>query len=73
MDFKVIFRSDNDFINYTKLRQQINDGYVPFRNTKMNEKFKRLCIQMEISTERILPEVSLYKQIKYRINHGNWI
>ena len=69
-DFEVIVRSDNGFINYTKLCQQINDGHVPFRNIKMNEEFKRLCIQMENNSAGIpaeLPEVSLYEQIKDRI------
>ncbi len=69
-DFEVIVRSDNGFINYTKLCQQINDNRRPFKELKKSETFKRLCIQMEISSERIRSaqnEVSLYEQIKDRI------
>ncbi len=69
-DFEVIVRSNNGFINYTKLCQQINDGRVPFRNIKMNEEFKRLCIQMEFPSAGIPAdgnEASLYEQIKDRI------
>ena len=69
-DFEVIVRSDNGFINYTKLCQQINGGKKPFYNIKANETFIRLCIQMENNSPGIpceLPEVSLYEQIKDRI------
>ena len=69
-DFEVIVRSDKGFINYTKLCQQINDGKKPFYNIKMNEEFRRLCIQMEFSSPGIPGDgndVSLYEQIKDRI------
>ena len=69
-DFEVIVRSDNGFINYTKLCQQINDGKKPFYNIKANETFKRLCIQMEETTTGIpvvAPEIEIYEQIKDRI------
>ena len=69
-DFEVIVRSDNGFINYTKLCQQINDGKKPFYNIKQSETFQNLCIQMEFNSQGIpceLPEVSLYEQIKDRI------
>ena len=69
-DFEVIVRSDNGFINYTKLCQQINDGKKPFYNIKANETFKRLCIQMENSAPGNpgeQDETSLYEQIKDRI------
>ena len=69
-DFEVIVRSDNDFINYTKLCQQINDNRRPFSQLKKSETFQRLCIQMEEPSGRIRPdgnEPSLYEQIKNRI------
>ena len=69
-DFEVIVRSDNGFINYTKLCQQINDNRRPFSQLKKSETFQRLCIQMENSSGRIRPEQldgSLYEQIKDRI------
>ena len=69
-DFEVIVRSDNGFINYTKLCQQINDGKKPFYNIKANETFKRLCIQMEIHEPGIpgaCSDARLYEQIKSRI------
>ena len=69
-DFEVIVRSDNGFINYTKLCQQINGGKKPFYNIKANDNFKRLCIQMETSSPGIPGDenkVSLYEQIKDRI------
>ena len=69
-DFEVIVRSDNGFINYTKLCQQINDGRCQFRDIKKIDTFKRLCIQMEISAEQIIAsqnETSLYEQIKDHI------
>ena len=69
-DFEVIVRSDNGFINYTKLCQQINDNRRPFSQLKKSETFQRLCIQMENSSGRIRPEqldASLYEQIKDRI------
>lgn len=70
-DFEVIVRSDNGFINYTKLCHQINDNRRPFKELKKSETFKRLCIQMEISSERIRSaqnEASLYEQIKDHID-----
>ena len=69
-DFEVIVRSDNGFINYTKLCQQINDNRRPFSQLKKAETFKRLCIQMEFSAGRIRPAenvTSLYEQIKDHI------
>ena len=69
-DFEVIVCSNNGFINYTKLCQQINDERYPFSQLKKADTFKRLCIQMENNSGRILPElpeVSLYEQIKDRI------
>ena len=69
-DFEVIVRSDNGFINYTKLCQQINDGKKPFYNIKANETFKRLCIQIEEPSPGNPGdgnESSLYEQIKERI------
>ena len=69
-DFEVIVRSDNGFINYAKLCQQINGGKKPFYNIKVNDNFKRLCIQMENSIPGIPGnenDVSLYEQIKDRI------
>ena len=69
-DFEVIVRSDNGFINYTKLCQQINDNRRPFKELKKSETFKRLCIQMENSSERIRseqPDVEIYEQIKDRV------
>ena len=72
-DFEVIVRSDNGFINYTKLCQQINDGKKPFYNIKANETFKRLCIQIEEPSPGNPGdgnESSLYEQIKERIEVG---
>ncbi len=69
-DFEVIVRSDNSFINYTRLCQQINGGKKPFYNIKVNEDFKRICIQMENSSPGIPGDenkASLYEQIKDRI------
>ena len=59
-------------INYTKLHQQINSGKKPFYNIKKNNDFKRLCIQMEISSERIRSsslDVELYEWIKDHIEY----
>ena len=69
-DFEVIVRSDNGFINYTKLCQQINDGKKPFYKVKDTQTFKYLCIQMENHDQlicRSCSDVSLYEEIKSRI------
>lgn len=69
-DFEIVIRTDNGYINYTKLCQQVNGGKKPFYDIKRNTEFKLMCVEME---EKVVPQNPRTTQIeeKYELIKSN--